>query len=104
MAENPLLSFLVLLAEFIIIFKIYHKVQNIWLHRVLAVFFIPQDVVVNLVAMSLIGLELPQEWLVTQRAHRWKRIESPNSWRQAWRKQFATGLCDILNRYDAGHC
>jgi len=104
--EHPLLSFILLFIEFVVIMKIHHKTKNEVLHKILAIFFIPQDLVANFVFITLVGLELPKpgEWLVTARMKRWKTIDPTEGKLKWWRHTFATKLCEQLNKYDAGHC
>lgn len=104
LASHPVLSFFVVLLQFFIVMKIHHKAHNKILHYIMAAWFIPQDVVVNLVAISIIGLELPQEWLVTTRMKRWKKLNGQVKPIEKWRWLFSVKLCDILNKADAGHC
>lgn len=103
LATHPIESFLITLVQFIVVMKIHHKAHNKYLHYVLAAWFIPQDFVVNVVLFTIIGLELPREWLVTARLKRWKK-STGTSLLDAWRYAAGVKLCDILNRYDAGHC
>lgn len=56
--------------------------------------FLSVDVLYNAIAGSLFFLELPREWLFTQRLIRHKQYGS----------EFAFELCDKLNRWDEGHC
>jgi len=104
LAQNPIKSILVGIVQFAIIMKIHHSAHNKVLHFLLALWFIPQDAVVNVVACSIIGLELPQEWLVTTRMKRWKKLDPTKSRIKNWRYNFATQMCKGLNRYDMGHC
>lgn len=102
--EHPIISFILLFVEFVVIMKIHYKAHNKYLHAVMAVFFVPQDVVANVVFTSIVGLELPQEWLVTSRMKRWKKLNPTQSRLYSWRFNFATKLCEQLNKHDAGHC
>ena len=103
LAAHPVQSFFIVLAQFIIVMKIHHKTHNEYLHYVLAAWFVPQDIVVNWVLFSIIGMELPKEWVVTDRLKRWKKSQSDKSI-DRHRSRIAWKLCEILNRYDAGHC
>jgi len=108
LAQNPIKSIVVAFVQFAIIMKIHHSAHNKVLHVLLSLWFIPQDVVVNVVAASIIGLELPEEWLVTTRMKRWKKLDPENragkSRIKDWRYYFATQMCKALSRYDMGHC
>ena len=104
LAQNPIKSIVVVFVQFVIIMKIHHRAHNKTLHILLSLWFIPQDAVVNVVAASIIGLELPQEWLVTSRMKRWKKLDPTKSRIKNWRYYFATKMCEQLNRHDLGHC
>lgn len=103
LATHPIQSFFIVLAQFIVIMKIHHKVHNKYLHYVLAAWFIPQDVVVNLVLFTIIGAEPPREWLVTDRLKRWKKLDTDTSLNRL-RSYVGWNLCAILHKFDAGHC
>ena len=103
LAANPIQSIVVLFANYAICMTLYHKIQNEYFHALLAIWFIPQDVVVNIFAMSFIGMERPKEWLVTDRLQRWLRnTNSGLLW--DWRFTFANKTCQLLHMFDAGHC
>jgi hypothetical protein len=108
MALHPFWAFLILLVEFIVIMKIHHKAHNPVLHKVLGVIFTPQNVVVNATAITIIGVELPRwqdkEFTTTARMKRWKEQDPTKGTVESWRFNFATKLCDLLNKYDSGHC
>jgi hypothetical protein len=103
LALNPVLSFFILGAQFIVVMKIHHKAHNKYLHKALGLWFLPQNAVVNAVLFTIVGMELPKEWTVTARMKRWKELPE-GSWRNTWRILVATKLCDALNWADAGHC
>ena len=103
LALHPVQSFFILLIEFILIMKIHHKNHNKYLHILLTLWFIPQDVIVNAVLFTIVGFEIPQEWTVTARLKRWKQAEDRNAL-QHWRFSVGWRLCDLLSRFDAGHC
>lgn len=102
------LSFVLLFVQFVVVMKIHHKAHNKVLHFFLVLWFIPQDIAVNLVFITLIGLEWPKwnkkEYLVTGRMKRWKKLEPTQGRRKRWRYTFAHKVCEQLNKYDAGHC
>lgn len=108
--ENPILSFAILFAEYVILMTIYHKTNKTGakIAKVLAVPFVIQDALVNIFAVSLVFLEGPKltkgEWLVTARLKRWKTLTKQDDRLFGWRRKFAWWMCDKLNKYDAGHC
>lgn len=60
------------------------------------------DVLANLIVATAVFLELPREWLVTDRLQR--HIRQPRS---AWRTRLATWICDhLLDVFDpkGDHC
>jgi hypothetical protein len=65
------------------------------------------DAFVNVVIMSVVFLELPQEWLVTKRLARLIKVECTCA-DCSWRKELATWICQhLLNPFDPdqrGHC
>jgi hypothetical protein len=103
LATHPIESFFVLLIQFIIVMKIHHKAHNQYLHYVLSAWFIPQDFIVNMVLFTIVGLELPKEWLVTHRLSRWKKVNDLSRLGR-WRCGVGEKLCQLLNRFDTGHC
>lgn len=103
MYENPAQSVVALFAQYALCMVLYHRTENKFVRGALAVWFIPQDVVVNVSAMSIIGLESPQEFLVTQRLQRWVRNTKPGLLND-WRFTFANKTCQLLHMFDAGHC
>lgn len=108
LAVNPVWAFLLLLIQFIIFMKLYHRYEQKKSLKILfGLIFQPQNFVVNATGISLIGWELPKwgekEFVTTQRMHRWKQLE-PDTQLNAWRLKFSTKLCEILNKYDQGHC
>ncbi len=106
LAVHPVQSFFILWVQFVIVMKIHHTAHNKYLHYALAAWFVPQDVVVNVVLFSVIGLELPREYTVTARLKRWYKDYSGSggSALHGWRYIVAVKLCDILHWSDAGHC
>jgi len=103
LAENPILSAIFLLVQYIVIMLLRDKTRNKLLMTAATLWFIPQDVVVNIVFMSIIGMELPQEWLVTDRLKRWKKITGLGRMNHL-RHEFGWRVCNMLNRWDEGHC
>ena len=108
LAENPIIAFVLLFVQFVIFMKLHHKYHTKLLHTILAIIFQPQNFIVNTVAISLIGWEVPnwqvKEYVTTARMHRWKTLDPTSSKLNSWRFIFATKLCEQLNKYDAGHC
>ena len=74
LAMHPFLSALALFVQFAVMMTIHHRAHNKYLHYAMAIWFLPQDFVVNAVLMTIIGMELPQEWTVTARLQRWKKL------------------------------
>ena len=103
LASHPFLSIIVLFVQYVFVMIIHHKAHNKYLHYVLGAWFIPQDIIVNFVLFTIIGMELPKEYLVTTRLARWKKITG-YSRIDCWRHDVGWKLCDILNRWDEGHC
>ena len=113
---NPIPALVVLLVEFCVMYWLYYKTkENKILKVVFGLLFTPQNFVFNMVGMSLIGiLDLPREPASTLRAKRWKDeyivrdgkvlIWDAPAWVMDWRHKFATTVCNIMNRFDPGHC
>ena len=104
--QHPVSAFFLLLAEYIIIMVLYHKTNKVGakIAKVLAVFFIPQDFIANVIVMTMLSavlleFEWPQETLVTSRLQRWKTLDDDTR-----RSKFAWPMCRFLNKFDAGHC
>jgi len=55
------------------------------------------DCVVNLTWFSIIFLDVPKEWLLTQRVERLKES-------YGYRQKLANQLCKIMNYFEQGHC
>ncbi len=104
LVTNPLLSVVALAAQFIIVMRLHQKYHNKYLHAILGAWFIPQDMVVNVIAFTIIGLEFPKEFLVTARMKRWKKLNPNDSDLNVYRTHVANGICNLLNKYDMGHC
>ena len=103
LAEHPIQSFFIALVQFAVLMTISNKINNRALYTLFALWFVPQDVIVNMVLFRILGLEAPREWTVTSRLKRWKRL-SPYSRLDKWRYRIGHGLCKTLNRFDPGHC
>ena len=107
LATHPIQAIVFGLAEFSLLFFLYHKSNdNKILKIVFGLFFQPQNFVVNVTAMSLIGLELPKETATTKRIKRWRReaaqTKNPNKLTR-WRLHVANTIGNITNIMDPGH-
>lgn len=63
------------------------------------------DAIVNIVVMTVMMLELPREWLVTQRLTRWCCVEVGGDY--TWRHKIARWICvQLLDTFDPSgrHC
>jgi hypothetical protein len=103
---HPFWAFMILFAEYAIMFTLYYQKRWRWIAYLMAIPFVIQDAIVNIVALTLFG-ELPKltkgEWLVTSRLQRWKAM-NPKNGRERFRHGFALRVCEVLGRYDPGHC
>jgi len=62
------------------------------------------DIFLNMVALTLIGLELPQESLMTSRLSRWK-YSTNTGLMSRWRRAVATWFCErLLDSLDPSGC
>lgn len=113
-AANPVPAFFIMLAEFAILFEVYHRAQGTAFEKPVKVMgvlvFVPQDWIMNL-WLSVLFLDLPAKpfELVTGRMQRYKREYrrvpyGTLSRLEHWRYGFALRLCDHLNRRDPEHC
>jgi len=101
--RHPILSIVILLIEYIIVMKLYYGGQR-QLAKIGAILFVPQDALVNWFALTPLFMEFPQETLVTKRLKRWKTLPKGSKGFKGMRSKFSWFMCDILNKYDAGHC
>lgn len=87
-----------LLAAFALIMRLDRRFQGTWAwyaaFPLLGVPFLVLDVLYNWIVGTIFWRELPREWTYTQRLSRLKERGEPEAYRQ----------CQILNRYDPGHC
>lgn len=106
LVTHPIISILILLAEYIVIMTLYHKTSRhgAKIAKILAVPFVIQDALVNWITLTILFLEPPRETLVTARLKRWKKLPANSRKLKKIRRKFAWFMCDILNKYDAGHC
>ena len=108
LVAHPVLAFFLLLAQFILFAILHNQAHNKVMHIILSIIFTPQNFIVNTIAISIVGLELPKwkekEFITTARMQRWKTIDPGEDRLGFWRHHFANQLCSILNRFHAGHC
>ena len=102
--QNPILAFLLLLVEYIVIMLLASQKRFKTLAKILTIPFVLQDFVVNVIVITMLSavfleFEWPQEALVTARLKRWKTLDYDTR-----RSRFAWFMCDILNKYDENHC
>lgn len=74
----------------------------LWLGVPVMVVAVLIDVLVNVFVMTILFLELPRQWLVTQRLSKWCCTERPS-----WRKTVAKWVCaNFLDTFDPSglHC
>jgi len=103
---HPVEAVGIVFIQFVVFMKIHQISENkSWhkaIHYPLALWFIPQDVIVNLVFMTALGKEIPQEWLVTTRVKRWINLR-PDTLVNKWRIGLGTKIAWFLNAVDPGH-
>ena len=58
------------------------------------------DVLLNVILLSVLFLEVPQEVTITHRMKRWKQMTGSHP----RRAKLATSVCRVLNLFDPGHC
>ena len=104
---HPFYAFIILLIEYMVMFSLYYQTAFKRLAKLMVIPFVIQDALVNVFAVSIIGMEWPplqdKEWLVTARLKRWKTI-TPQGKRQWFRHTVAHFICGVLNKYAPGHC
>jgi hypothetical protein len=100
---------MLLLIAYVILFRVYYATEGerpLWLWPAAAVFLFA-DVAINLVVMSVFMVDLPEEWTVTERMKRYKKIRDTTNALKWYRFHFAESMCMILNVFDKskdGHC
>ncbi len=100
--QHPIESIILLVLEFLVMMKIYHKFnENKVLKIIFGAIFQPQNIIANILVISLIGWEPPHEFTTTSRMKRWKTQDPVKHW---WRVKFSTRMCKILNWADKEHC
>ncbi len=80
----------------LLIYILYTKSSGLY-KKVITVIGAVIDFVVNMTWFSLIFLDIPQEWLLTQRVERLKDSKG-------YRQKLALLICQLLNHFEAGHC
>jgi hypothetical protein len=104
MIIHPAQFLFILAAEFIVLYWLYYKSKkNKVLKIIIGIFFQPQNFVFNLFIMSVVGLELPEEWFTTKRLSRWKKLPTDSKLNK-WRITVSWKLCALMNKFDPGHC
>jgi len=98
---------MVLLVFYVVLFKVYYMGYRPWWLYPAAVVFVVLDFLINMLVMSVLMLDLPKEWLVTDRMKTYKKLD-PSKGKLSWyRFHFADNMCLILNIFDkskGGHC
>ena len=100
--------FALLLVQYIILFKLYYKMHPgpypVWA-KLFAAAFVIQDVFLNLTAFTVLMLDVPREWTITERMRRYKSECFGKQGIRNYRYVVADNLCKILNVFDKdGHC
>ena len=100
--------FMLLLIQYIVLFKIYYHYHPgpypIWSYFAAFAFGI-QDILLNLTLFTVLMLDIPREWTITERMRRYKGECFGKSGIRGYRFQVADNLCKILNVFDKdGHC
>lgn len=101
--NHPVQAFFILLVEYIVIMLLSQQKRSAKIAKAATPFFILQNCIFNLTVLTVLFLDAPRELLVTSRLKRWKATRRHGIMHRA-RVEFAFWLCDILNRYDEGHC
>jgi hypothetical protein len=80
----------------LLIYILYTKTSGIY-KKIITVIGAIIDFVVNVTWFSLIFLDMPKEWLLTERIERLKS-------KSGYRGKLANQLCKLLNHFEANHC
>lgn len=105
MVEHWYIAGPVLLIEYLVLMELWQAAKGRWWEKPMMVvggiIFIPQDVIVNILA-SVLFLDPPSRWLVTDRMQRYKADGGWGKWinwywLRLWRFNFAHWLCRLLN-------
>jgi len=100
---------MVLLVFYVILFKVYYSTEGNrpwWIWPAAGVFLV-LDIAINIAVVSVLMLDLPEEWTVTTRMKRYKKIKDTTHVLKFVRYHFADNMCLILNVFDkskGGHC
>lgn len=76
------------------------RIKNRWLNIAyypVLIIGAAMDLVVNITWFTVIFLDRPREWLLTQRVERLKSHSGYRGW-------LAGRLCRLMNHFQAGHC
>lgn len=105
---NPVLSIGILLIEYAVIMTMATQRKFDGLAKLATIVFIPQDLLMNVIVLTVIFADTPKEWLVTGRMKRYKAVYNlpinRNGKLDNWRYYFASQMCRYLNKFDEGHC
>ena len=96
-----------LLIFYIVLFRLYykHKDDQPWWMYPLAICFLVLDVAIQMSAMTILMLDTPKHWTVTERMKSYQRLPNPGNWLDKYHTYVAVNLCMILNVFDKkGHC
>jgi hypothetical protein len=104
--HQPVLALLSLMGFYIILFTAYNQRRFKRLAEMFKYPFAIYDTLVNVTAMSILMVDLPQEYTVTSRLKRYKAAYAGKSLNplEKYRYGVAKGLCWLANRFDEGHC
>lgn len=80
----------------LLIYILYTKSSGVY-KNVLTGFGAVLDVAVNFTWFSIVFLDIPKEWLLTQRVERLKTSFG-------YRQKLANQICKLLNYFEWGHC
>lgn len=80
----------------LLVYILYTKSSGIYKKLITAIGAII-DCIVNLTWFSIIFLDMPKEWLLTQRVERLKNSSG-------YRQKLANQLCKLMNHFEWGHC
>ena len=105
MIANPHFSVPLLMFEYAASYVIYYKTgERKIIKTILALWFQPQNLVMNLTFMSVLCLDPAREFAITKRLQRYKKTLQPDTRINRWRLKVAYFFCDFANRWDPGHC
>jgi hypothetical protein len=80
----------------LLVYILYTKSSGIY-KKIITIIGAIIDFVVNVTWFSIIFLDVPKEWLLTERVERLKQSSG-------YRQRLASLLCKLLNYFEAGHC